>query len=482
MTLAGPSIFRTSMPFERINFSRQFLLTGGVILILTLVLIGSWLSRQIASSSVSRATAMSAAYVESILASQLVNWPGKGSVTPDIHEALDRVFISGPLHRKVMRFKLWDPDGSIAYSSDHTQMGLNYPVKGHLAAAFAGAIQSEVSDLEANDNALERNRWPQLLEVYVPIRSADGKAVIAVGEFYHSMENLGREIRTAQQRSWILLTLSACCIFGVLFGLVKRANQTIVEQQQSLREQLLKTTATLAENESMRLQLEEAGAKTTSLNEQFLRRIAADLHDGPAQDLAFALLRFDEMTQSCADCPRSDDTPKRDLLATHGALTSSLKELRAIASGLGVPGIDALTIDATIRRAVRDVERKANVSIQANLDETLRSEADASSLAVRITAYRLVHESLMNALRHAVGHPPSLDARIEDNTLHLRITDDGDGFDTAAHSDRLGLLFMRERVRLLGGAFKVDSALHQGTRISAQIPLFAHRQLEVTHA
>ncbi len=95
-------------PFERVSFSRQFLLASAVILTVGMVAIGGWLGRQIEQSAVNRAALIASVYVESILAAQLHDWSKTGIVSGQTHTVLDRIFIDGPLARKVVRFKLWD--------------------------------------------------------------------------------------------------------------------------------------------------------------------------------------------------------------------------------------------------------------------------------------------------------------------------------------------------------------------------------------
>jgi signal transduction histidine kinase len=65
--------------------------------------------------------------------------------------------------------------------------------------------------------------------------------------------------------------------------------------------------------------------------------------------------------------------------------------------------------------------------------------------------------------------------------VQISVIDDGDGFDphSAAISGRLGLAFMRERVRLLGGIFEIDSTLGLGTSIRARLPLSTDEMLYV---
>lgn len=455
--------------FEHVSFSRQFLLAGSALLVLGMAVIGTWLGLEIERGAVNRAAAMAAVYVESILAAQLRDVPGDAAVEAEMHTALDRIFNDGPLRRKIVRFKLWQPDGTIRYSSDHGLIGKRVVVDGPLAAAFAGTVQAHITDLDEAEHSAEREHWRQLLEVYVPVRMAPQGAVIAVAEFYHSTENIDRDVRAAQQRSWALVGVATLAIFFLLFGQVRRANDTILQQRDDLRFQLGRLRAAFEENERMRTRLGEAGAATTALNEQFLHRVAADLHDGPAQTLAFALMRFDELAQAYKARALPGDAVSPELDTIHGALRSSLDDLRNIAAGLGVPGIAELSLAETARRAVRDFERQAALKVDADIDVALLDAA----LATKITVYRLLRESLSNSRRHAPGGLPQVRVWREGDSARVEVADSGAGFDphAVARSGRLGLAFMQERVRLLGGVFELDAAPGRGTRIRATLPL-----------
>ena len=444
------------------SFSRQFLLAGSVLLLAGMFVVGAWLSMEIERSSVNRAASIAALYVESILVAELHPTPAGVTLLAGTHEAFDHIFLNGPLHRKVVRFKLWARDGTILYSSDHNQLGQRFPVEGELAAAFAGETQAHISELNEAGHEAERERWSRLLEVYVPVRAEGGHEVVAVAEFYHSTDTLMREIRHAQQRSWILVSVATLAIFLLLFVQVRRANDTIVQQRDDLGRQLQQLQVAFAENERMRARLGEAGAATTALNEQLLHRVAADLHDGPAQTLAYALMRLEEQLDG-------GDGVHAERAIIHTALKSSLDDLRDIAAGLGVPGIADLTLTETVHRAVRDVARQTTQNIEA----TIADDLNTSSLATKITVYRLLQESLANCTRHAPGVTPRVRVWHEAGAVAVEIADQGSGFDpaVAAQSGRLGLAFMKERVRLLGGTFLLETAPGKGTRILARLPL-----------
>ena len=84
--------------------------------------------------------------------------------------------------------------------------------------------------------------------------------------------------------------------------------------------------------------------------------------------------------------------------------------------------------------------------------------------------YRLVQEAVNNAGRHANARTAEVVVRRDSHRVLLTVRDDGAGFDT--HFVRgLGLLGMEERVRRLGGSFRIDSKLGRGTVIEAELPV-----------
>ena len=455
--------------FNDLSFSRQFMLAIFAVLLIGMVTIGSWMGQQIETSAINRASAISTVYVESFSATQLHDWRSGQIVSDGMRAAFDRIFIESPLHREVLRFKLWDMDGRIAYSTDHAQIGLRYPSKKQFVSAFSGTVQSKISNLLQDDNESEYALGLQLLEIYVPIYTVAHDEVIGVAEFYLSVENLKQEIRNAKLHSWELVAFSTLAVYFLLYSLVRRANNTIQNQQRDLRNQLEQLLTALGENEQMRERLREAGIRTTALNEEFLVRIAADLHDGPAQTLAFALMRFDEFAVNSLGCSTSQEHAAKDLQSIKSALQSSLRDVRKISSGLVIPGMDELSLAETALRAVRDFERLSGQTVQTEIDETL----DKAQLSVKITVYRLIQESLTNCRRHAPGGDTLVQVQKIDSAVLVTITDNGAGFDpqSAAVSGRLGLAFMRERVRLLGGIFEIDSSPGRGTCIRARLSL-----------
>jgi signal transduction histidine kinase len=455
---------------EQFSFSREFLMVGMAVTLVIMLVFGGWIGNQIESRVVHRTGQIASIYVESIVTAQLRGWSGSGALSDEAHVVLDRVFIDGTSRSKVLGFRLWTTDGRILYSGNHDQVGRAYPIGEMLAAAFTGTVQSRIADLvNGQEPDLKPESGVRQLEIYVPVRIGSTRKVSVVAEFDHSMDGLDSDIRSSQLRAWAMTALFTLAIYALIFGRVHRASNTIVDQQRTLQEQVLLLRRASEDNQRMRQSLSEAGAQTTALSEQYLNRVAADLHDGPAQELAYALLRFDDLAAACSGYTSAEPGAQRDQGAIRQALQTSLAELRSITAGLGVPGIDDLSLAETAQRAVRDAEHRSACPARAEIDATL----GPAPLALKIIAYRVIRESLANCWRYAGSGVPEVCVRRHDAEVMIEIMDQGAGFDPAVAltSGRLGLLFMRERVRLAGGVFDIDSAPGRGTTIRARIPL-----------
>jgi signal transduction histidine kinase len=199
------------------------------------------------------------------------------------------------------------------------------------------------------------------------VRVEGSGTILAVSEFYQTTDELAQEIFSAQWRSWLIVGAATLAMYLLLAGLVGRASQTITAQQAQLQQQVDELTGLLAQNEQLHERIRPAAARTTALNERFLRRISADLHDGPGQDLGLALLRMDALADGCRSCQLETGngrTVSDDLDTVHSALQSALAEVRAISAGLRLPEMEKLDPAAVAARAVRDYERKSGRQVQ----------------------------------------------------------------------------------------------------------------------
>lgn len=449
----------------RWSLARQYLVASLVVVLAGVLVTGAWIGHQIQTSVLDRTAGITALYVDSVVSPNLQalaeddRW-----LTASDTAALNRLVSDTGLGQGVVLFKIWSLDGRVLYSPDRALVGQRFPIDTGLAVASQGEVSADMSDLDEPENADERRQFTRLVEVYAPVRQVNDGHVIAVNEFYLLPDALDAEIRAAQLRSWAVVGAVGLFTYLVLAGIVKRGSDTIQEQQAELQRRL-------DQNVRLHQRIREAASRTTALNEQALRRISADLHDGPGQALALALLRLDALQGPCtgAACQRTG----ADFGTVHLAVRDALSEIRAIAAGLRLPELGDASIVAVATRAIDDHQRRSGIRVERRL-ETLPEQAP---LAIKIALLRTLQEALSNATRHGQGTDVRVVLRGTPDVLQLLVSDRGPGFDPLAVecAGHLGLAGMRERAELLGGTFEVQSRPGQGTLIRVCWPLLAAR-------
>lgn len=483
---------------ERLSLSQRFMLASLVILLAGMIGVGQWVGQQIEDGVIHRTAATTALYVDSFVAPNLQELAGADALAPEHVAALSRLLQDTPLGQQIAAFKVWNADGRVLYSTDASIIGEVFPVNEGQARAWGGEVTSRVSDLEDAENLLERERVAQLLETYSPVRLGGTNRIIAVAEFYQSVDDLRGEIASAQRRSWLVVGAATLIMYVLLAGFVRRAGDTIARQQVELSNRVAQLTDLLAQNDALHARVRGAAARTAAVNERFLRRISAELHDGPAQDLGLALLRLDHMRARHGARPAAgSNAPRRrmrlplaasagnsesllpatavgrtqgDIDVVQNSLHRALEEVRAISSGLGLPQLNPLTLTETLMRAVRTHERRTETQVALRLNDV----PPQAPLPIKITLYRVVQEALNNAYRHAGGVGQLVRLSVHADRLRIEISDHGPGFDvsqSAWQDEHLGLIGMRERVESLGGVFSVESRPGRGTIIAAELPL-----------
>ncbi|MBI5652047.1 MAG: sensor histidine kinase [Chloroflexi bacterium] len=255
--------------------------------------------------------------------------------------------------------------------------------------------------------------------------------------------------------------------------MVKRGSDTITRQQAELSNQVARLTELLAQNKELNERLRDAAARTADLNERIFRRISAELHDGPVQDLGLALLQLDRVIAQSEQC---QVVATREAMCNDGledvqrSVRHAIQEVRAISGGLGLPQLDAMTFPETLARVVYVHERRTGTKVNTQFN----CAPEQAPLSVKITVYRLIQEALSNAYRHAHGQGQQVQIDCAATELIVQIADAGPGFrngNLTEWDNHLGLVGMRDRVESLGGKFNIESAPDTGTRVIARLSL-----------
>jgi signal transduction histidine kinase len=197
------------------------------------------------------------------------------------------------------------------------------------------------------------------------------------------------------------------------------------------------------------LELAEAAASSER------RRIARDLHDGLAQELAFIVGQMRSLVEQSGE-----EGPFAQIAA---ASERALDESRSAIAALSRNVDD--TLDVALAQAAEDVAGRTGARVHFDLAPGVMVDPD-----LREDLARIVREAVSNAARH--GNASTVTVALSNtDAIRLRITDDGQGFDPNAPRRRgFGLTSMRERAEGRGGHVEVSSQPGQGTVVEVVIP------------
>ena len=271
---------------------------------------------------------------------------------------------------------------------------------------------------------------------------------------------------------WLMPDLSASHVvieagnLAVLYVVAVVVGQR-VESEQRARHRAEAALAT-AITEQQRRQAEQRAfsGRLLAVQEEERRKLAQELHDDPLQNLMYLTRALDDLSED-ASLPRNLVPPVQYGSELAGAAATAL---RKVIHGLRPPVLDDIGITSALRQLAADVGKRSPVTV------TLRCTGTENGLPsdLKLTAYRIVQESLNNVVRHADARRATVRVTFGDS-LTLTISDDGKGIPSSLGSAEgqqpgLGLRGMRERATLIGGTLQVSARSPRGTVVRATLP------------
>jgi PAS domain S-box-containing protein len=219
-----------------------------------------------------------------------------------------------------------------------------------------------------------------------------------------------------------------------------------------------------------RKQAEEAlGGMTRKLieaQEQDRARIGRDLHDDITQQLALLAIDIEQLRQKNRNSAAETST---GLTKIRDRVNAIAADVQSISHQLHSPQLEMLGIVATIRGFCREFAARQKVTVDFTHDNIPEGVSHEVSLCI----FRVLQEALHNAVKHSHVRRYKVNLGCSANKLHLTVSDRGIGFDAEVAMSRggLGLVSMRERVRLVNGTIAIDSVPQHGTRIDVCVPI-----------
>jgi signal transduction histidine kinase len=334
-------------------------------------------------------------------------------------------------------------------------------------------MQGDITtEFDRKNNNLQAGRVGEqsLLELYVPVRNSENQ-VVAVVEFCLDANRIRLELIQTERGAWgVTAAVFAVMITG-LWVIFLSAGTVIDSQRRSLISKVTQLSHLLKQNHDLQQRVSRASRQAAEENERFLLSIGADLHDGPAQAIGYALLRLDALAPATRASHESHVAS--DFESVRRALTDAMTEIRDICSGLSMPEIQRLSLGEALDGVIRRHEQRTHTMVQWKIPNDLPLN---TSHFTKLSLCRFVQEGLNNAFRHAEGRMQRVDAWSDGAFYFVEVEDGGFGINATPSASRglqLGLNGLKNRIESWGGAITVTSPPGLGTRLTAAIPLEA---------
>lgn len=218
------------------------------------------------------------------------------------------------------------------------------------------------------------------------------------------------------------------------------------------------------------------GLKIIVAQEEERKRIAREVHDGPAQLLANLVLRTEIVERMIIK--QEFKMVQDEIIDLKGQVRASLEEIRKVIFNLRPMALDDLGLIPTLRKYIHDFEEKTKIR---TLLETRGKEHRLSS-AMEAAIYRLVQEALTNVAKHAESSYVVVEITYQAQMVKIVVQDNGCGFRIEQleekSNEHFGIIGMRERVELLDGRMEIDSKVNEGTKIMIHIPTNVDKRKE----
>lgn len=222
--------------------------------------------------------------------------------------------------------------------------------------------------------------------------------------------------------------------------------------------------------ESKEQAIKEFYRKAVMLQEEEKKKISRDLHDETAQIIITLGASLNILEKEIK--ANSSENAIRVINESRKLLKDIAARMKALAYNLRPPMLDILGLPAALREYFSQCTKSNSVKIEfsENLKDGKLNEE------VEITLYRIVQEALYNITKHSMAGSVKVNLILAGKELHLRIEDDGKGFDVQEyydkpHIDKMGLRGIKERVDILKGNFAVESMAGKGTRLLVTLPI-----------
>lgn len=261
---------------------------------------------------------------------------------------------------------------------------------------------------------------------------------------------------------------------------LEKNNQTITTNINKFDKQLEKLKQLMCESGSDDLKQKSELLKNfdvLDIQEKERQRIASELHDSSVQNLTH-LVHMIEISSMYID--QDVIKAKLELETCIQLLRSTINEIRNIIFNLRPMTFDDLGFKQSIENLITNTKYEfKNFEIEYHICELNKQnlgEVDEEKYSLLLLAiYRVIQESVTNALKHSNGNKIILNVTTDNKKCFINIKDDGKGFSfenlNKKKEKHFGITLMKEKIELLNGNISINTEVEKGTEIEIEIPL-----------
>jgi two-component system NarL family sensor kinase len=403
------------------------------------VLVSERLARANALAEAERtASRLAELIVAPLLAEALAGVPGR-------YDELDRVMTNRLGDGSITSVVVWTGEGEVLYASEHELRGERFPPSAEMLTALGGEAVADVDD--APETAYEGIASRPMVEVYAPM-SVAGEPMV-----FEAYVDSGVIERQATLLIWeiVPLAVGALVVLQLVQIPIATSMARRLRRQQDERAEWMERSLRASDRER--------------------RAVAADLHDGPVQDLAgvsYALggLRMGVSEQQQATVDRLVTTVRH-----------AVQSLRRVMVDIYPPDLSGPGLGAALDDLAEPLRSEG---VDVHLDDAVAVDVSPEVAAV---VYRTAKEVLANVGHHAGA--TTVEVRLSETRLaggpavRLEVADDGRGFPETLPDRRseghLGLRLVSDRVLDLGGTVEFGARPGGGAVVTAVLPILSVR-------
>jgi PAS domain S-box-containing protein len=219
------------------------------------------------------------------------------------------------------------------------------------------------------------------------------------------------------------------------------------------------------ELEKTRCELQELAGHLIQAHEEERHRISRELHDDIGQRLALLAMDLDLLSCKLEEMGRNQQSEQ--LCALKSQVDDLTSDIHQMSHQLHSAKLQSLGLPGALEELCKQVARQH----QIHVDFSMPSPAASLSPDLSLCIFRVTQEALSNAVKHSRSERISVHVSSSDQFLRLNVQDYGVGFDPRSSAGGIGLISMRERLRLVGGRLSVKSLPGNGTTVSALVNL-----------